>query len=268
MRRATCPTTRSTAASSGGDAAARRASRSRCVRDRLELCYEIEADRADALETVPPAGKAGATALRHKILDAWRSGSRRRSSSTPCASRRPRPGFLEWDAWSTTWRSGSSSCCPHHGVGSRSWRQAARRRGPVAPALPRPSRPALRGALRTARGRGARRRPEPSSAETGGRRFVASLAPRGGAVSQTLETAAKMVEAAGIEPASEWLPARASTCVAPARSRWGLSPEREKPPPRQTLLSPPDAACQRIGGQPPDDARNPLGGVGDGRRWL
>jgi len=52
------------------DAAVRRASLSRCVRDRLELCYEIEADWADALETVPPAGKAGATALRHKILDA------------------------------------------------------------------------------------------------------------------------------------------------------------------------------------------------------
>jgi hypothetical protein len=52
------------------DAAVRRASLSRCVRDRLELCYEIEADWADALEAVPPAGKAGATALRHKILDA------------------------------------------------------------------------------------------------------------------------------------------------------------------------------------------------------
>ena len=52
------------------DAAVRRASLSRCVRDRLELCYEIEADWADALEAVPPVGKAGATALRHKILDA------------------------------------------------------------------------------------------------------------------------------------------------------------------------------------------------------
>jgi len=52
------------------DAAVRRASLSRCVRDRLELCYEIEADWADALEAVPPAGKAGAAALRHKILDA------------------------------------------------------------------------------------------------------------------------------------------------------------------------------------------------------
>ena len=52
------------------DAAVRRASLSRCVRDRLELCYEIEADWADALESVPPAGKAGAAALRHKILDA------------------------------------------------------------------------------------------------------------------------------------------------------------------------------------------------------
>jgi len=51
------------------DAAVRRASLSRCVRDRLELCYEIEADWADALEAVP-AGKAGAAALRHKILDA------------------------------------------------------------------------------------------------------------------------------------------------------------------------------------------------------
>ena len=52
------------------DAAVRRASLSRCVRDRLELCYEIEADWADALEFVPPAGKAGAASLRHKILDA------------------------------------------------------------------------------------------------------------------------------------------------------------------------------------------------------
>ncbi len=52
------------------DAAVRRASLSRCVRDRLELCYEIEADWVDALEAVPPAGKAGAAALRHKILDA------------------------------------------------------------------------------------------------------------------------------------------------------------------------------------------------------
>jgi hypothetical protein len=52
------------------DAAVRRASLSRCVRDRLELCYEIEADWADALESVPPAGKAGAGTLRHKILDA------------------------------------------------------------------------------------------------------------------------------------------------------------------------------------------------------
>ena len=52
------------------DAAVRRASLSRCVRDRLEVCYEIEADWADALEAVPPAGKAGAAALRHKILDA------------------------------------------------------------------------------------------------------------------------------------------------------------------------------------------------------
>ncbi len=40
------------------------------VRDRLEPCYEIEADWADALEAVPPAGKAGAALLRHKILDA------------------------------------------------------------------------------------------------------------------------------------------------------------------------------------------------------
>lgn len=52
------------------DAAVRRASLSRCARDRLELCYEIEADWADALESVPPAGKAGAATLRHKILDA------------------------------------------------------------------------------------------------------------------------------------------------------------------------------------------------------
>ena len=52
------------------DAAVRRASLSRCVRDRLELCYEIEADWADVLEAVPPAGKADAASLRHKILDA------------------------------------------------------------------------------------------------------------------------------------------------------------------------------------------------------
>jgi hypothetical protein len=52
------------------DAAVRKASLSRCIRDRLELCYEIEADWADALEAVPPAGKAGAAVLRHKILDA------------------------------------------------------------------------------------------------------------------------------------------------------------------------------------------------------
>lgn len=52
------------------DAAVRQASLSRCVRDRLELCYEIEADWADALQAVPPAGKAGAAVLRHKILDA------------------------------------------------------------------------------------------------------------------------------------------------------------------------------------------------------
>lgn len=52
------------------DAAVRRASLSRCVRDRLELCYEIEADWADALEAVPSTGKTGAAALRHKILDA------------------------------------------------------------------------------------------------------------------------------------------------------------------------------------------------------
>jgi hypothetical protein len=52
------------------DAAVRKASLSRCICDRLELCYEIEADWADALEAVPPAGKAGAAVLRHKILDA------------------------------------------------------------------------------------------------------------------------------------------------------------------------------------------------------
>ena len=52
------------------DAAVRQASLSRCIRDRLELCYEIEADWADALQAVPPAGKAGAAVLRHKILDA------------------------------------------------------------------------------------------------------------------------------------------------------------------------------------------------------
>ncbi len=52
------------------DAAVRKASLSRCVRDRIELCYEIEADWADALHAVPPAGKAGAAELRHKILDA------------------------------------------------------------------------------------------------------------------------------------------------------------------------------------------------------
>jgi len=34
-----------------------------------------------------------------------------------------------------------------------------------------------------------------------------------------------MVEAAGIEPASAWCPDAASTCVAPAQFRWGLSQE-------------------------------------------
>jgi len=55
----------------------------------------------------------------------------------------------------------------------------------------------------------------------------------------------KLVEAAGIEPASAWLPASASTCVVLARSRWGQSRGREKPPPWQAWLSSPVAACQR-----------------------
>jgi hypothetical protein len=52
------------------DAAVRQTTIARCIRDRLELCYEIEADWADALHAVQPAGKAGAAVLRHKILDA------------------------------------------------------------------------------------------------------------------------------------------------------------------------------------------------------
>ncbi len=44
----------------------------------------------------------------------------------------------------------------------------------------------------------------------------------------------KMVEAAGIEPASAWLPASASTCVALVQSRQCQSREREKQPPRPT----------------------------------
>ena len=42
--------------------------------------------------------------------------------------------------------------------------------------------------------------------------------------------ARKLVEAAGIEPASAWRPASASTCVASARFRWGLSQKRGEAP--------------------------------------
>ena len=40
----------------------------------------------------------------------------------------------------------------------------------------------------------------------------------------------KLVEAAGIEPASAWCPASASTCVASARFRWGQSRKRGAAP--------------------------------------
>ncbi len=46
-----------------------------------------------------------------------------------------------------------------------------------------------------------------------------------------------MVEAAGIEPASAWLLASASTCVVFVQSRRGQSQRREQPPPRQTWFS-------------------------------
>ena len=72
------------------DAAVRRASLSRCVRDPLELCYEIEADWADALGAVPPAGRAGAAALRHKILDAMEE---------PLAATLEQHAFCQQGAW-------------------------------------------------------------------------------------------------------------------------------------------------------------------------
>jgi len=48
--------------------------------------------------------------------------------------------------------------------------------------------------------------------------------------SKSLKSKRKLVEAAGIEPASAWLPASASTCVAPARFRWGQSQEPGEAP--------------------------------------
>jgi len=44
-------------------------------------------------------------------------------------------------------------------------------------------------------------------------------------------SAGLVVEAAGIEPASEWLPTSASTCVVPDRGRPGLSRDQESPGP-------------------------------------
>ena len=66
-------------------------------------------------------------------------------------------------------------------------------------------------------------------------------------VSKSLIRKGKMVEAAGIEPASAWRPDAASTCVASAQSRWGQSRKQEKRPPWQTWFSSPVAVCPRPG---------------------
>ena len=79
-----------------------------------------------------------------------------------------------------------------------------------------------------------------------------------------LESKVKMVEAAGIEPASAWRPINASTCVvlAQIRDRQSRGPGEPSPYLDMDLVS--GYGREALGDQPSSDSRYPLEGVTDG----
>ena len=74
----------------------------------------------------------------------------------------------------------------------------------------------------------------------------------------------EMVEAAGIEPASEWRPASASTCVVLARIRVGQSRGPGEPSPYLDVDLVSGYGREALGDQSSDDSRDPLEDVTDG----
>ncbi len=71
------------------------------------------------------------------------------------------------------------------------------------------------------------------------------------------------MEAAGIEPASEWRPIDASTCVVLARIRVGQSRGPGEATPYLDVGLTSGYGREALGGQPSDDSRYPLEGVVD-----
>jgi hypothetical protein len=72
-----------------------------------------------------------------------------------------------------------------------------------------------------------------------------------------------MVEAAGIEPASEWRPISASTCVVPARIRMRQSRGRGEISSYLDMGLVSGYGREALGDQSSDDSRDPLEDVTD-----